>query len=440
MTQTTDSGWSARSIAASIERSVQDGRVKPAELLPPVRELATQLKVSPATVAAAYRLLRARGLTAAQGRRGTRIIPRPPMRAGLAAASPLPDGVADLSTGNPDPRLLPSLQSALRDLDPGPSLYDAPSMLPALARFAAGEFEADGVPATSMTCVGGALDGIERVLREHLRAGDHIAVEDPCFPALHDLLVAAGFVVVPFRIDDEGPDAESFAAALKRTCRAVVVTTRGQNPIGSALTEARAVVLREALRRHPDLLIIENDPCGPVAGAPLVTLVDAARHRWAHVKSLGKSLGPDLRVACIAGDAATITRVDGRYALGPRRVSHLLQRLALVLWSDPSSGRTLARAADAYAQRRRALLDALSARGIRAHGASGLNVWVPLRREGHAVQELRASGWVVAAGEPFRIDASPGMRITVATLDTADVEPLAEAIARVIAPARGPAA
>jgi DNA-binding transcriptional regulator YhcF (GntR family) len=39
--------------------------------LPAIRELAKTLRVSPVTVAAAYRLLRTRGLAVGDGRRGT---------------------------------------------------------------------------------------------------------------------------------------------------------------------------------------------------------------------------------------------------------------------------------------------------------------------------------------------------------------------------------
>ena len=413
--------------------------MQPAEALPPVRELAQKLKVSPATVAAAYRLLRARGLTAANGRRGTRVIPRPPTRA-RSDLRPVAEGATDLSSGNPDGALLPSLAPALQQLDATAALYDAPPLLPSLASFAAAEFEADGIAAAALTAVSGALDAIERVLREHLRPGDHVALEDPCFPSVHDLLVAAGYVAVPFAVDDEGPEPASFEAALRQNCRAAIVTTRGQNPTGAALTGQRAEKLRAALRRHPDLLLIESDPCGPVAGAPPITLVDRSRHRWAHVKSTAKFLGPDLRVAFVAGDALTINRVEGRYVLGPRRVSHLLQRLVLALWSDPSAGRRLARASEVYRHRRTALLTELAAHGVAARGASGLNVWVPVRDESHSVHALAARGWIVAAGEPFRIQATPGIRITTAALRPEAAPELAATLADVLSSVHRPTA
>ena len=126
--------------------------------------------------------------------------------------------------------------------------------------------------------------------------------------------------------------------------------------------------------------MIENDPAGPVAGAAGITLRRSAKH-WAVVRSTSKFLGPDLRVAALAGDDLTIARVEGRQALGPRWVSTILQQLVLRLWSDPSSGRLLARAAEIYAQRRSALLAALAGRGIVAHGRSGFNVWIPVRDE-----------------------------------------------------------
>ena len=175
--------------------------------------------------------------------------------------------------------------------------------------------------------------------------------------------------------------------------------------------------------------MIEDDHAGPVAGAPYVTLVDAGRARWAVVRSVSKSLGPDLRVALLAGDAATIARVEGRQTLGIRWVSHLLQTLVAALWRDKRVQRQLARAERTYAERRRALLAALRARGIEAHGVSGLNVWIPLPEENAAVQALMRKGWAVKAGERYRIRSEPAIRVTVAALEPADAVRFAEDLA-----------
>jgi DNA-binding transcriptional MocR family regulator len=359
---------------------------------------------------------------------------------GAPAPAPVPDGVIDLATGNPDPTLLPRLDAALRSLDTDPRLYDEPQHLPSLMQFVAAELAGDGVPAGGITLVSGGVDGIERVLREHLRPGDHVALEDPGFPAIHDLMTASGYVVVPLRVDREGPEPEALAAAMRKRCRALIVTARAQNPCGAALTEARVRDLRAVLRPHPDVLLVENDPYGPIAGVPLVTLCDGNRQRWAHIRSTSKFLGPDMRVAFVTGDTLTVDRVSGRYALGPRRVSLLLQQLVLALWSDPAAGRQLARAAETYRQRRSALVDALGAHGISALGSSGFNVWVPLRAESLAVHELASRGFAVAAGEPFRIAAAPGIRITTSTLLQADADRLAEAVAGALPPPRRPPA
>jgi DNA-binding transcriptional MocR family regulator len=424
-------GTSAVNIAGSVEAAVHDSRLKPGDPLPTVRELATSLRVSPTTVAAAYKLLQGRGLVSGLGRNGTRITSRPPTPAVTSRPS-IPEGAIDLATGNPDPELLPSLDQGLRGLDPAPLLYDTPALLPALATFVAGELEADGVATPALTVVGGGLDGVERALREHLRAGDRVAVEDPSFPGVLDLVAANGWVPAAMTVDEEGPQPDSLAAALRSRTRAVIVTPRAQNPSGAALSPSRAAALRRVLQSSSDVLLIEDDHAGPIAGVPLATLCDGSLPRWAFVRSVSKFLGPDLRTAFVAGDALTVARIEGRQSIGTRWVSHILQHLVLALWSDPSSGRRLARAADIYRQRREAVLAALAQHGIAARGASGLNVWISVREEAHTVQSLLEKGWAVMPGERFRLHTPPAIRVTTAALKPRDAERFASDLAEVL--------
>ena len=89
---------------------------------------------------------------------------------------------------------------------------------------------------------------------------------------------------------------------------------------------------------------IEDDYVAAVAGAPYVSLHQASA-RWAVIRSVSKVLGPDLRVAPLAGDALTISQVEGRQLLGSGWVSHLLQQTAANLWQSPATRELLARAA-----------------------------------------------------------------------------------------------
>ena len=410
------------------------GRFAAGDRLPAVRTLAATLGVSAATVASAYRTLRDRGLAVGDGRRGTQVRHGSAAAPALASAASGGETAIDLAGGNPDPDLLPPLGPALRTLDVTPELYGSSVHVRALTAFAASEFAADHVPYAHVAVLGGGLDAIERLLREHLRPGDRVGVEDPVLPALRDLVETSGYVAEPIAIDAEGPVPDATAAALRRRLGALIVTPRAQNPTGAALSPARAVELRRLLAAWPAVLLIENDAAGPVAGAPYRTLAAAGRERWAAVRSMSKFLGPDLRLAVVAGDAQTVGRVQRRQMLGTRWVSHLLQQLTLALWSDPGSGRLLARASETYSARRAAFLSALAIHGITVTAPSGFNVWLPVREEAPVVQALAQRGWRVAAGERFRMRAGPGIRITTSALREEDAARLARDVAEVQRP------
>ena len=430
-------GAGAEAIATSIEEAVSTGVLIPGAELPPIRELAIQLGVNANTVAAAYRLLRDRGAVETAGWRGTRVRDRPATTPRSLRALAVPSGVRDLSTGNPDPALLPialpiaSAQLPRAGSRRAPLLYGEPAVSPELAEHARASLSADGVSADHLAVTAGALDGIERVLAAHLRPGDRVAVEDPGWANLLDLIGALGFSVEPVGVDDDGPLAADVTRALRRGVRAVVVTTRAQNPTGAAVSATRRDELRRLLADHGDVLLVEDDHCAGIAGAPLHTLAGTTRH-WAFVRSASKAYGPDLRLAVLAGDRRTIERVHGRLRLGPGWVSYLLQDLAVGLWRDKAATRLVHKAEAVYTGNRTLLRAALADRGVTSHGRSGLNVWIPVPDETVAITRLLTAGWAAAPGTRFRIGTAPGMRITVSSIDAAEIDQLADAIAEAL--------
>lgn len=431
-----------------MESGVRSGQLTPGEQLPPVRELAGQLGISPTTVAAAYSELRRRGITTGTGRAGTRIRAAPPVSSRVFLRAPA--GTRDLVTGGPDPELLPLLPA--RPARRSTRMYAEAPIAPQLHRLAAGQLAADGIDTASLTVTGGALDGIERVLATWLTPSDRVIVEDPGHAVTFDLLAAMGYAVVPVPVDDLGIRPAELATALTRGAGAVIVTPRAQAATGAAWDADRAAEIGAVLRRYPSVGVIEDDHAGPVAGVPAFSACASLAgskgvtgpngmtgpngvkgpDRWVVMRSVSKSLGPDLRLAVLAGDEATITRVAGRQALGTGWVSYQLQEMVADLWADPSVTAQLRTAADIYTGRREALRSALHRHGITASGRSGFTCWVPVSDEEGVASSLAAAGWAVAPGQRFRIAAAPGVRICFARLEQPDAASFAAEFARAL--------
>jgi len=146
---------------------------------------------------------------------------------------------------NPDPALLPTL----KPFTPSHKLYGGPAKLDALVELAEADFARDGIHG-QLAVVGGALDGIERVLQAELRPGDRVVLEDPSWPRIADLVHALGLQAEPARVDERGLVPGDLKQGLGRGARAVIATPRGQNPTGAAVDEERARELREVYL-HP---------------------------------------------------------------------------------------------------------------------------------------------------------------------------------------------
>lgn len=423
---------SSKDIAEAISDAVRNGELTQGAALPSIRELATDVGVSPGTISMAYRQLRERGvITTAHGRK-SRVadlpaLPRP-------TRFPLPQGVRDVSTASPDPRLLPDLGRWMTPELYSPVLYDSAPMDPELVALMTEQFQQDGVVG-ELSLTHGALDAMERILTGRLRRGDAVLVEDPQWVSSSALLRILGLDVVPVAVDDEGLVPQELRAALaSRHCSALILTPRAQNPYGSALTPSRGEQLRAVLAEHPALLVVEDDHASLIAGAPATTLT-TGRSSYAVIRSMSKALGPDLRLAMVASDAETADRVQGRMLLGPGWVSHIVQRLVAAVLTDDEALRAVAAAEATYTARRRGLIAELARHGIRGVGASGLNVLVPVHEETSLTAHLLARGWAVRSGESFRLRSAPFIRVCAATMTEPDSRELAGVLAELLASA-----
>ncbi|MHA6669571.1 aminotransferase-like domain-containing protein [Homoserinimonas sp. A447] len=427
-------------IAAGVGRLISSGRLAAGDRLPTVRELASELGVSPATVSQAWQALGSVGLIVSRGRNGTFVREPATQRPNTRSSSHQSlQPRLDLSRGTPDPALLPALGPALTRVSQRaetPSYQDL-SVLPELLNLLHTSWP---YPAESFTIVDGALDALSRSLEQVTRFGDRVVVENPGFPPFFDLVDQLGLERLPVAVDENGIVPASLKEALTRSPSVVILQPRAHNPTGASMPGDRAEELAGLLRGH-DVVVIEDDHSGDISTAPDVSLGTWLPDRVLHIRSYSKSHGPDLRIAALGGPARLIDRIIARRMLGPGWTSRMLQTILHDLLTNNASVEEVAEARRSYAARQEALADALNGLGLAVRQADGINSWLPVSDEQSAIVELAASGIRVAGGSPFfAVDSAEAfIRVTAGAVPD-DVLPVAEALAsaaRAGAPANG---
>jgi DNA-binding transcriptional MocR family regulator len=418
---------SAKGIAAAIGRLVSAGELAPGHRLPTVRELSKALGVSPTTVSEAWQTLALVGAIDARGRQGTFVRqptgPGSPRRYRRITEGPGHFAI-DLSTGTPDPALLPDLGPVIARVSRQSltsSYLDQPVLPELEARLRSGwPFRPE-----ELTVVDGALDGLDRVASVVVRLGDRVVVEHPTFPPLLDLLEQLGAQTIGVDLDDEGMVPDQLAAALATRPVAVFTQPRAHNPTGTTLTRRRAKQLVEVLQRAAATgsapVIVEDDHSGDIASGKLVSFGTSLPARTVHIRSYSKSHGPDLRLAAVGGAADVVSAVINRRLLGPGWSSRILQAVLLQMLDHQPTIDAVARARDEYARRRAAIVAALDDRGVPCTGTDGINLWMRVADERSALLTLAAQGIGAAPGEPFLVRADhPHLRVTVGLVPTTE--------------------
>ena len=413
---------SAKGIAAAIGRLVSSGDLQPGHRLPTVRELSKVLGVSPTTVSEAWQTLALVGAIDARGRQGTFVRqptgPGSPRRYRRITEGPGHFAI-DLSTGTPDPALLPELGPVIARVSRQSltsSYLDQP-VLPELDERLRASWP---FPAEKLTVVDGALDALDRVADVVVRLGDRVLVEHPTFPPLLDLLEQLGAVVIGIDVDAEGMVPEQLAIALEAGPVAIFTQPRAHNPTGVTMTRRRARALVAMVQSHTAShpisrpVIVEDDHSGDIASGALVSFGTWMPSRTVHIRSYSKSHGPDLRLAAVGGAADVVSAVINRRLLGPGWSSRILQAVLLEMLDDPATIDAVRHARDEYARRRAAVIARLDERHVPFTGTDGINLWVRVGDERSALLTLAAQGIGAAPGEPFLVrDDHPHLRVTV---------------------------
>lgn len=392
---------------------IRAGTLSAGTQLPPVRDIALALGVSPATVSAAWGDLRRRGILTGRGRtgmtvNGERILTQPER---FAAAGRYDHGVLDLSLAVPDTALLPPLDRALAygAAASGLNSYVRVQIQPDLEQELRLRWPYEP---PMLQAVNGGYSGVHMVLNALSLADAVVAVEDPT-PMRHlDILENLGAIILPVTSDADGPDPRALAEAMRQRPAAFLFQPRLHSVTGRCVTPRRLRELGDVLAQG-DTTIIEDDGLSDLAPVAPQSLGSRFPDRTVHILSFAKTLGPDLRLAVMSGSPALLEQVRAFRSFNSGWTSRILQSAAAWLLRDPRTADIVHHARETYTRRCAALQDAALANGLRHDFGCGLSTWLPVTSETFAMITLAAHG--IAALPGGRLSVLQGNHVRLAT-------------------------
>ena len=410
-------------LTRALRASMLDGRVLAGSQLPPTRSLARELGVSRNTVLAAYEQLRAEGFVSGRMGAGSYVAPSVPSRhaAGMQADAVQPQSryarraraihhhaamPGRLSPGARfafqygAPLVNPALTSAWARELARAAAYTAPAYPPSQGVLALRAAVCDylgrrrGVQADpdDVLIVAGTQQAMALTARVLLDEGDAVAIEEPQYFAMREVLQIHGASLQPVPVDDNGLVTSALPAAAPRL---VCVTPSHQFPSGALMSLQRRVALLDYAHANR-CWIFEDDYDGEFRydGKPLAALRSLDRQdRVVFVGSFSKVLFPSLRLGyMIMPRGLRDDFISAKWA-DDFGTSAIEQTALANFIADGGFERHLRRSARTLEERRTALLQGL-------HACSRGRLEIADSRAGmHLVVWIR--GMTVAAGDDF---------------------------------------
>jgi DNA-binding transcriptional MocR family regulator len=467
-------------VAAQLQTEIEQGRRSPGERLPAIRSLAAELGLHRDTIALAYeqlgqaglvearvgagtfvRALRTRGATADEAvtprRADQELALAPTVERLIALENTRPryasgDDVVALHRLIPDPRLYPvdefsaCFDAALREEGAALFSYASPEGDPRLRRAMAERFRRYGItvaPEELVLCHG-ASQGISLALRLFTQPGDQIAVEVPTYANVLSALAGHGLSAAGVAMDADGVVPEALDRVLARPeVKAFYTIPSFHNPLGTTTPLARRRQILEIAARHRVPIVedgfeldlrFKGQDVAPLAALDEVGIV-------VQLFSFSKSLFPGVRVGSLAARGRAL---EGLVAL--KHATDLSDALAFQagLARFVESGaydRHLARIRRVLASRHAALAEALALAmppgTVWTEPEGGYQRWVELPFEVDTrdlLADAARAGVVFSPGTLFMPDGRPsrGMRLSVASVDEAEITRGVEALGRVV--------
>ena len=237
------------------------------------------------------------------------------------------------------------------------------------------------------------------------------AIEDPCYPALRNILMQSRCQLNTVPVDADGLPPE----ALPPQTDVVFTTPSHQCPTTATMPLNRRQALLDKAEAE-DFVIVEDDYEFEMSflKSPSPSLKSLDKNgRVIYVGSFSKSLFPGLRLGYLVGPAPFIREARALRATVLRHPPGHIQRTVSYYLSLGHYDALVRRMSKTYHERRRAVDEALNAYGltIAGHGTyGGSSVWVRMPYGTDTTElaaRLRKDGVLIEPGAPFFAGENP---------------------------------
>ncbi|HEY3990687.1 MAG TPA: PLP-dependent aminotransferase family protein [Acidobacteriaceae bacterium] len=210
---------------------------------------------------------------------------------------------------------------------------------------------------SQVVIVNGSQQALDLTVRLLLNPGDTVAVEDPQYHGMRQVLLAARVRVRPVPVDNDGID----LARIPRHARLALVTPSHQFPTGAVLPLQRRLALL-AWARRANAVILEDDYDGEFRyeGEPVEPLQSLDREgRVLYVGTFSRTMFPALRIGYVVAPRPLVGSLLAAKWIADRHTAVLEQETLAEFIACGAYERHLRRTRRANAKRRDALLSAV---------------------------------------------------------------------------------